>query len=153
MKLKRGITGFWHIDDKTSIPFLNITFIKAKMHQIEYSGLYKIIDFKDTEASNNYFRISLTDKLAKQNIDILVNAHYPYYCGVTTNSECMNNNFINLPESIRQCLDSDFTYLDPINLNLKVTNEDLTELGSAELAEIKYWKSKTFGEIIFNSYD
>lgn len=153
MKLKKGITGFWHTVEDEPVPSVDVKHIKLAILSIENAGVYKVTAFKEPDYSNNYYRISLADKLKNDELDILVNAHHPYYCGVTFNSSWMALKFIDLPSDIRKCLDNDFNYLTPKELNLKPNREDLVELSKAELQEVEFWKSTTIGEIIFNGYD
>ena len=153
MKLKKGITGFGSAKELLIKPFVDIALFKSSLYPIEYTGQFKIMDFKDTEINTNYSRVAIKDKLSNNDFDILVNNYYPYYCGVTSHSAWMNFTFIDLPNEIRNCLDENFEYLTTTDLNLRVDDENLSELSEPELKQIKYWKSKTFGEIIFNGYD
>lgn len=153
MQLKKGITGFWHINETSPAPYVDLGLVKLQVYAIEYTGEYKIAEIKDQEIANNYYRIVVYDKQSHPVFDILVNACYPYYCGITAESQWMQLEFIDLPFEIRQALDPHFVYLLPADLLKKVTPEDLGELSDAELGEIKYWKSNTFGAIIFNGYD
>lgn len=153
MKLKKGITGNCGVKEEQMTFRSIVSQFKASLYPIEYSGAYKILEFKDEEISKNYYRISIANKLKNDSFDILINSMYPYYCGVNPNGEWLNLIFIDLPIEIRNCVDPYFKYLSPVELNSKFEKSDLLELSEAELEEIKYWKPSTFGEIIFNGYD
>jgi hypothetical protein len=62
--------------------------------------------------------------------------------------------FVPLPEEIQQHFEqAGFTYLAPEVLALTYGKADIAELSGRELQQIRYWKSYTLGEIIFNGYD
>jgi len=149
MKLEKGIIGIWGKKEQPVKSSSDVLQFKTSIYPIEYTGAYKILGFKDDEIIKNYSRLSIIDKSNNNNFDVLINSVYPYFCGVMVDSF----NFIDLPIEIRNYADSKFTYLTPEELNSKFEKNDLSELNEAELKAIKYWKPKTFGEIIFNTYD
>jgi hypothetical protein len=56
-----------------------------------------------------------------------------------------------LTEAIRRV--SQFRALTPTELATPLADCDLSELGDAELAQIRFWKPETAGEAIFNCWD
>ncbi|MFC9432471.1 hypothetical protein [Nocardia sp. NPDC057030] len=48
---------------------------------------------------------------------------------------------------------SQFRVLTPTELATPLAECDLSELGEAELAQIRYWKPETVGETVFNWWD
>ncbi len=151
MILKKNVTGFF---DQSDTPTkVDLEEIKSIVYALEFTKIYKIKEFKEPEQNRNYFKITLLNLTTNDNVCILINGQYPYYCGVICGRNWMNNTFIELPSTLRNCLDTKFDFFTPADLNAVVNTIDLKELSNAELKQIQYWKSKTFGEIIFNGYD
>ncbi len=103
-------------------------------------------------ASRNYYTLKIIHRHKLKKYIILINSIYSYYCRVEKD-EWMNLHFKELNEKITSIFGSSFQYLPPKTLNSKFDTKDLINLSKEELNAIKYWKSKTIGQIIFNGYD
>ena len=74
--------------------------------------------------------------------------------GVTTESAWMDLQFIDLPNDFIELVeDEKIIILDKNKLETKVSSHEMEKLDKKEIYQIKYWGSKTYGEIIFNGYD
>ncbi len=153
MKLQKGITGFRSYNCDDVLPSIAEHQIKSSVYSIEYEGKFKIVAFQFPNAGNNFYRVKLHEVHRNNNFDLLFNRIYPYYCAVTNKSIEFGLEFVSLTNEIQKLIGSDFNYIDPDILNKRVSSVDITELNSAEIKQIEYWKSKSFGEIIFNGYD
>nr|WP_294937880.1 hypothetical protein [uncultured Flavobacterium sp.] len=146
MKLKIGITG---IDSQTHV---EENLINEFAKNINSTFVYTVFKLDNSKIDSNYYRLKIINGITNQKFDILINSHYEYYCGINEESTWMKIEFIELPENLISSV-VDFEYLNPIQLSLEIQNQDLSQLTKFELKQIKYWNSKTFGEIIFNGYD
>ncbi len=153
MKLKKGITGFWHLTNDIPAPSIAISTIKSLLAQLEADSNYVVTAITDVEINNNYFTIGIVDRAKNLKFNILVNAQYPYYCGTTSESSWMNLSFIDLDYGIRFFFDKELEYVSPTQLNKEYATNDLKDLSQTEIEQIDYWGSKSFGEIMFNGYD
>jgi hypothetical protein len=153
MNLKRGITGFSHLNENFALPAVNFSFVKSLAYQIYASANFNVLKISDMEISTNYYSVEMLDKMRNFKFAVLFNAQYPYYCGVTIESSWMKLSFIDLDLKIRNHFDKEFEFLAPALLNQTVNSKDLNDLSKTEKDQIKYWNSRTYGEIIFNGYD
>jgi hypothetical protein len=66
----------------------------------------------------------------------------------------MKLQFINLPEDfIEQIHNNEVIILNKEFLEQDMPEEELKLLDKNEIKQIQYWKSKKYGEILFNGYD
>jgi hypothetical protein len=150
MKLPKGITGLRTINDGLNIGTFSVSLLKDSLYPAEYTGRFRIGDFKNEIAIyRSFHRLPVLDKRNNELFDILMHTSYPYYCGVQSDTLV----FIDLPEEITSVANPDFTYLSAAELNAKYTKDDLTELAEIELKEIRYWRPENVGEIVFNYFD
>jgi hypothetical protein len=146
MILKQGITGFGNVD------ILTLGEVKDFLKNIKYP--YMCSDVVEPEISTNYYRVNIYNKINGMNFDLLVNAVYYIIAGVTTESTWHELHFIDLPNDfIEQIRYNKIMILNNETLGSKVPNNEIEILAKEEKRQIKYWKSKTYGEIIFNGYD
>ncbi|MDO1446865.1 hypothetical protein Q0590_11410 [Rhodocytophaga aerolata] len=153
MKLKKGITGFYnHAHD--TIPKLDRKSLKDCAYNCTYSTDYRLEKILNPDQTSNYYRMSYKHCRSNEKIDVVVNSHYPYFAGINPESSWMNLEFVSLPKEISQAFEeAGFIYLTPQVLTAQFDKKDLEELSQNELQQIVYWKSKTFGEVIYNGYD
>jgi hypothetical protein len=146
MILRNGITGF------SSDTFVKINGVKKLLDKIKYPYIY--FDVLEPDVNNNYFTITVENKINGNKFKLLVNDTYYYITGATIESIWMELEFINLPEDlIDQIKDVGITILDKEILEKEVPKDEIKILNENEIKQIKYWGSKTYGEIIFNGYD
>ena len=153
MKLQNGITGFWTPGQDIPPPEIDLTRLQRLVSTLNDSGEYVLVGLADEQQSQNYVRYQFINAEGNQRFDMLVNVHYPVYCGVAENSSWMNLTFLELSEHFRSYFEPEFQYLNPQYLSTSFSQSDLSELNRTEVEQIKYWKSKTFGDIVFNGYD
>lgn len=150
--LKKGITGF--------IKKENI----KEHNQLEIHNLIKGISFpyllfgeiKEPNQSANYFRFTILHQTRKEKFDLIVNSCFWIMAGIKTESEWMNLEFIDIDSNLAEQLtkqNQEIQLLDKKILDSTVTEQEINNLDKSEIDQINYWKSKTFGEIIFNGYD
>jgi hypothetical protein len=146
MILKQGITGFGNVD------IVTLEEVKVFLKNIKYP--YMCSDVGAPEISTNYYRVNIYNKINGMNFDLLVNAVYYIIAGVTTESTWRELYFIDMPNDfIEQIQDNKIMILNNERLGSTVPDDELEILTKEEKRQIKYWKSKTYGEIIFNGYD
>lgn len=147
--LKRGITGFSSPNDNLEIKDL----VTEVIRDLKFDRDFKVIEFIEVSQSCNYFRIKCESLANGDQMDIVINLNYPIYGGITKESSWMKLSFIELPDLLRKYFDENFKYLSKETLEVVVNEFDLVYLDEVERNQIKYWESKTFGDIIFNGYD
>lgn len=154
MRLRKGITGFWGSGGKEGpIAEIDLKETHSTFLSLNGSDGFVLKGVDDDQYSQNYVRYKLIQPMKDYKFDVLVNTHYPVYCGVTEDSSWMNLKFIEFDLALRKIFEPKLEFLSPQYLNSEVNENDLVSLSSAERSEIEFWKSKTFGEIIFNGYD
>jgi hypothetical protein len=154
MKLKKGITGFSNQWEREAIPAIDEKLLKDCVHQINHFTSYKLVNLQNPGTSSNYYKISYKHQHVKEQITIVINGCYPYFTGVNAHNDWLSLHFVPLPKEVTEKLEeAGFIYLTPEFLNSIFDNKDLDELSESEIEQITYWKSKTFGEVIFNGYD
>ncbi|GLB49148.1 hypothetical protein [Neptunitalea lumnitzerae] len=151
MKLPKGITGFLKSSDE-ELPEIGEKWLKEQIYLCT-SAKYVVHEITLPTTSTNFYKVTFVNSVTGKLILILVNDTYPFFAGVTEDSSWMQNNFIEVLDDLKNCLEPKLTYLSTELLNTEFVNDNLSDLGKEELAQIKYWKCKTFGEIIFNEFD
>lgn len=147
MTLPRGITGFWGTDT-APLPHLDEKAFCQLCHSIakENGGTVTELD-TDTYPRNFY-----SAKLSRYDdaVFILQNIHYPYAAFAQRDGF---GGFVltNQPEWFRLPTGS-VHFLSLAELNQDWHNL-CRELSPEELAQIRYWKPQTVGEIVFNTWD
>jgi hypothetical protein len=153
MKFKKGITGFWAIVEKHPIPQIDEKKLKECAYMADFSTEFKLEDILTPDPVINYYKIFYRNRRTNEAVALVVNSHYPYYAAITIDSSWMQLTFVDLPDILKQLFDIEFEYLSVALLNSEFTKSDMSELFTDEIRQINYWKSKTYGEVIFNGYD
>ena len=153
MKLLKGITGFRKVYEVENPTQIDEKKLKEFAHQCGNVTKFRLEEILRPNTSSNYYRLIYQHKITGQRIDLAINCQFPLYTGISSNSQWMQIRFVDLPAEIRTYFDPNFTFLEPEWLTTEFADEDLIELSEAEVDQIKYWESKTYGEVIFNGYD
>lgn len=150
--LKRGVTGF---DKPNEINEHSILEIENLIRNINYP-FFKIEQIRKPNQSSNYFRISIINQKENTRFDILLNIYYWIISSITIESNWMNLEFINFDNQLKSQILNFKPEIEILNvdiLNQTASEIEIENLGKKEIEQIKYWNSKTYGEIIFNGYD
>ncbi|MCL2289174.1 MAG: hypothetical protein FWC34_00485 [Bacteroidetes bacterium] len=146
MILKAGVTGFGKNRLLTLMEITNV------LKNINFPYIYSNI--LEPKMDTNYFSIDIINKKTGIDFKLLINGIYFIMAGVTTKSKWMELIFIDLPEDfIKQTKNDEIIFLNKSILNTCVPTNEIEVLKREEKEQIKYWGSKTYGEIIFNGYD
>ena len=152
MKLPYSITSdYCYL--KRKLPKIDFKEFKKLAYFIAIRTGDKIEKVEEDAILQSYYYAQFKDK----NRALLCNAHYPFVTFVKNFRESNfgtifvseENEFI--ANLIRETYY--FQYLPQSVLETELTPEILSNLDKVEKEEIKYWKSKTIGEVIFNYYD
>jgi len=153
MILKYGITSFFD-SSKREVPFLDFKEFKKLTYLIAKRINSKVEKIEKNSGSHNYYYALFSEKPHK---GLVCNAHYPLVAFVKSFHEpCFGKILISAEDSFISNIISDsyyFEYISSSILETEFKEEMAYELGDVELEQIKYWNSKTLGEIIFNYYD
>jgi hypothetical protein len=146
MVLRKGITGFCN-----SLPLKNSE-INNILTYIEYPYIYSNII--EPQINNNYYVVNIQNKINGLKFKLLINGIYYVIAGVAMESKWMELEFINLPaDFIGWFRNTEIMILNKEILETEAPEEEIKTLEKNEINQINYWKSKTYGEIIFNGYD
>lgn len=162
MILEKGITGFWHEKRDEPLSLIGENEIRNLIYQVlerrlkdskgnQMSERLNTFTITRPTYDSNYYRIEL--QLIREKFVVLINGYHPYFCGIESDSSWMNLQFVELPEMIRLIFAPQFKYLSQDDLLQPVKEHHLNELNKVEIEQIRYWKSQTIGEVIFNGYD
>lgn len=148
--LEKGITGF------NSESFISKSLVTAFLNNIRHPFIPSFKAIEEPHESSNYWRIPFVNKLDGSEFDLIINSSYWKIALISKQSTWMNLEFITSPPTLIQQTNDlhwKIDFLSPEFLNRTVQPEDLVELNKHELEQIRYWRSQTIGEIIFNGYD
>ena len=147
MILPRGITGFWGVNEAPP-PFLDEKAFCQMCHALARKNGGAVTETgTDTAARNFYFaKLSRHD----HSVFILQNIHYP--CIAFARRDNFDRFILTSRPEWLQLSEGSGRFLSPDELNQDWRGL-CEELSSEELGQIRYWKPRTVGEIIFNTWD
>lgn len=148
--LKKGITGFGcygGISEKEIRRFLSRF---RRPFVPDFEGLIP------PSVDSNFWRVPFINKDDNSEFDMLINSTHWNLALVTKESTWMNHEYLEFPYGL--CLqirsvEGTELPMNPQILNRRFEKEDLHELDQSELDQMKYWKSRTIGDVIFNGFD
>jgi hypothetical protein len=148
--LKKGITGLDSVEPITESE------IRGFLEKISYPF---VPDFKNAlppSPSSNFWRMPIVNKQDNSEFDMLINSTHWNLAIVTKESTWMNLEYLTFPwelyEQIRSVRGPELP-MNPQTLERSFGKEELNELSKSELDQLKYWKSRTIGDVIFNGFD
>lgn len=143
--LPNGITGFRDSDD-FYIAQQDEKIFKKFCYAITLPYHYVIVSFDIELTSKNFYSAKI--KTEQGSLYLLENAYYPWIA-FAKSLEFAKIEFIESPFHLP---DQDVYVLTLSELQ-KDWHNSVSKLSKAELEQIKHWKPKTVGEIIFNFWD
>lgn len=150
--LKLGITGF---NKPKNIQQHSINAMENLLKNIKYPFVNNS-EIQLPNNNTNYFRIAFINQIENSKFDVLINQYYWIMCGVKTDSEWMNLQFLELDNQFKnqiQNFEPKIQILDVVTLNHEIEETEKANLGKTEIEQMEYWNSKTYGEIVFNGFD
>ncbi len=150
--LKKGITGFFkkeNIKKHTEIQ------IKDFIKNIKFPYIL-IGEIESPNHSSNYYRFTILKQNKNEKFDLLINSCFWIIAGIKSESSWMNLDFIDIDSNLSEQLTNQNAELQILNKELLdsiIPEEEINILDKSEIDQIIYWKSETYGEIIFNGYD
>lgn len=154
MKLPKGISGFTRL--KAQYPEELLAEVGKALTEISHC---KLLNIYPIGLSNNYheFEIKYFNPLKQfeaAHYSILINGIYNYWAMIDKEkSSWMQLVFIEPPSIFKDRLNKDWQEIELSILKTLIEPAHLTELDKSEKKQIKYWATKTLGEVIFNGYD
>jgi hypothetical protein len=149
MKLQKGITRF----DATPVYEQEdlIQILKKIKHPFLKQG-----ELNKPNESSNFYQQKIKDERTKKEFYLIVNSTYLIFACVE-NSRCFDLRFIDFPveliTQLKQEVNSSLTLLNRKDLIQNIEKEDLADLSTSEINQIKYWNTNLLGEIVFNCFD
>lgn len=152
MRLSRGVTGFWMAGQAT-LPDIDQRELRSACHRAARLTGGHLIGYTPACPARSFVAVSVA--YPDRERAVLCNLHWP----LTAMAEPIGPDevvpvFVHDPELARAISRvSRFRTLTPTELATPLDECDLSELGDAELAQIRYWKPRTVGETVFNCWD
>jgi hypothetical protein len=154
MILRRGITGFRHVDDEP-LPVTDSPAFHGHCHEIARRVEGKLV--AGGASLNGVERNFIYQMLAipAGQVAVLLNAHYP----VIAFAHPLNAGEVSLHFMDSGALAEAFRFfgvyevLGLAELEAPLHQEAFGELSAAELEQLKYWKPRRVGDLIFNFWD
>jgi len=154
MILPRGITGFSEISEA---PLPQVDFRKFKSACYDAAQRVEAVVTKtvpgERRVTPNFHSVTIQSKGAA--LSIVCNQHHPLIGFIKPLSHSMCElEFIDDAELHRLLSeDGSFRVLAAHVLDARLDDSALSDLGPAELQQIKYWAPKKLGDVIFNFWD
>ncbi len=144
--LRRGITGF---DTAEEVDVA--TFKKAVYHAAHKAGATVVLTIVGDSVTPNFHQTEI--QIGERSIAIICNRSFPVVAFVRTPVEMDEVHPIDLVEFVDPVRDFGFDVATPVELNRPIAPSDLEVLGDRELEQVKYWKPKRIGQLVFNWWD
>jgi len=150
MILPNGVTGLY--DSKANKPpQVDGKLFKQLCFDFGSRNRGKVINFYTPQYPSNFYYVQV--EIGGNSFYILLNEHYPFLA-FASEVEYGNIKFINRLVA-NEPLSSFYRVISTGELYIPVNQELIkySELNSAELEQIAYWKPETVGHILFNYWD
>ncbi|WP_042149955.1 hypothetical protein [Paucisalibacillus sp. EB02] len=155
MILRNGVSGFNRPNDLS----VDGVFFKKICYSIINNHGGKIISFNEPEIACNYYQVKIA--IFGDDLYILLNSTYPFLAFASSVEDISAIQFV-----IHDKLSTEFTpyynILLPDELNEvlvinehrgRIAIENENELNDAELYNVKHWKPRRVGDVVFNFWD
>ena len=147
MTLPRGITGFWSVNTAPP-PLLDEKAFCQMCYTIAHGNGGTVAEVDTDTSPRNFYSAQI--RKHDDSIFILQNIHYPY--AAFAGQDDSGGFVLTHPPEWLQLPEGQVNFLSLAELN-QDWHGLCQELGPEELEQIRYWKPKTVGEIIFNTWD
>lgn len=150
MILPNGVTGFSD-SEANKPPKVDGKQFKQLCFDLAARNGGKVIEFYTPQYQANFYHAQV--EVLGNVFYILLNEHYPYLTFASL-IEPGNIKFIDKP-SLNEQFSPFYRVIGTVELNVPFhqTMVKKTELNTAELEQLAYWKPETVGQIIFNFWD
>ena len=149
--LPAGVTGFnppeHEVDFKgfKQVCYETARRLKGRVHEVR--AAYE-------EVTPNFHEAILSFYDDPERVRIICNAHFPIvaFCRPATREGDIQLEYIDCAKLADQLRDS-FTVLSAAEASAGVSSELTSNLGEAELDQMRYWSPQRIGDVIFNHWD
>ncbi|MBC5636318.1 hypothetical protein H8S33_05685 [Ornithinibacillus sp. BX22] len=151
--LLNGVSGFNGPD-----PVTDGEYFKKVCYSLIHRLNGNVLSFSEPEAARHYYEVKVN--VLEENMSILLNNVYPFIAFASSvdhgyikfiDNEPLLNGFSPYYRVLRSNELNEPLVIKENKGRIIVGNKN--ELNEAELNNIKYWKSKTVGDIVFNYWD
>jgi hypothetical protein len=148
--IRKGITGFRHVKD-APLPRVALATFKSACYGIAPSVDAKVEQVEEASVGNNYHSTVL--QVAGEQILVLCNCVFPVLAFATPNivSKLEFIKSTTLADAFSQI--GGFGVATKTSLDKKMSTEVLADLSPVELEQVRKWKPRTVGEVVFNLWD
>ncbi|TWT62984.1 hypothetical protein [Rubinisphaera italica] len=152
MILRIGITGF---RERLDPPLSLSDIAKFKTSCFEFARKTGArVNSENLKAPNetSNFRTAHFET-PNQKFSALVNLHFPVI-GFVSRTGGFNSSNLQFIDCLWETTEfEDFEILSQSDLQKEISKEELEQLSPAERIQVKYWKPKRIGDVIFNCWD
>ena len=152
MILQPGITSFYSLGEW--IPQFGLTEFKRIVFGVATSLSYIVADVTESGVVPNFHSALLSKN--DESILVVGNSIFPVFAFADpSKSGYLHLEFIDAKALAQRFseLFPDVTVGSTSELNRKLNDEDLKELGPADLSQFDHWEPKTVGDVVFNWWD
>jgi len=153
MQLPRGITGFRHMDDPP-LPVSDHAAFRGHCYVAAQTlgGRVRSVEGPSQTSAANYTRAVI--ELPGRSIAILLNAHVPIIAFAVASRESGPLQFTDMPAlAVLVQRFAAYEVWPASQLAAPLTPDSCKQLAEAELNQIKYWRPRSIGEVVFNVWD
>jgi hypothetical protein len=148
MKLPNGVSGFYD-SEANKPPQIDGKQFKQLCCHFAASNGGKVMGFKSPHSSANFYNAQV--EIFGLVFYIMLNEHYPYLAFAAA-IESGDIQFVDIPVLSEQ-FSLYYHVLDTKELSVPIKDKHKSELNSAELQQISYWKPEKIGQVLFNFWD
>ncbi len=155
VELPRGITGFHHIDEPP-LPTCDLHAFRTSCHRAVRALGGRIVSAETAvrpASSANYVRATV--ELPGGPVSIVLNVHYPIIAFAAPTSGYGDDlQFVDMP-ALSEWFRGSGTYdiLTALEAHEPVTEEACRLLSPTELRQLRYWRPRCIGCVVFNHWD
>lgn len=153
MKLQRGITSFFDWDERGLIPEIAFDDFKRAIFSAFNRDGWRVGSLLPRSGTPNFHTAEIVS--TNESTLVVCNGTYPIYAFADTSGldNCLLTfrDYPNLAERLKAF--PNLMVASVSDLSRLITDADIANLDKCEAEQIKYWKPKTIGEIVFNWFD
>lgn len=152
MILPRGITGFYDSRRDQVPPVVDVKEFARACYSVARAEFGVVENLESANYSINFHRAILRTR--DEIVAVLCNGHFPWLAFAKTHSR--NYDFTFMESAVLACQFSDAMRCEVIGLASLEEHPDeasLADLSEIERSQIKYWRPRRLGDIIFNFWD
>ncbi|WP_235470792.1 hypothetical protein [Streptomyces platensis] len=149
--LEKGMTGFRDRHDRP-LPGTDLTVCRTSWYAAARAARGGHVgDFWEREYPQNFHLATITDRDGRHFLQF--HAHWPLVAFAADRRYQYSDAFREPPDWSAVLADAGFVVLSVAQLHAPLAECDTSALSDAELRQIRHWRPKTQGALLFNAWD